>query len=81
MKVLDIIAVRVKNGVEHQPQEEAAIARRICLACSGKLEKVDMRDSRWNYLQKRSYYVCEKCRKRWLYSPDLTCPVLLEKAK
>ena len=53
--------------------------RRICLVCGGKLEKIEVRDKRWGYLQKRSYYKCDKCKKRWLYSPDLTCPVLLSK--
>jgi DNA-directed RNA polymerase subunit RPC12/RpoP len=53
--------------------------RRVCLVCGGKLEKLETRDNRWKYLEKRSYYACESCSRRWLYSPELTCPVLLQK--
>jgi len=54
------------------------LARRVCLICGGRLEKTQTDDKRWKSLQKKSYYVCERCGRQWLYSADLTCPVLLE---
>ncbi len=47
------------------------------MICGGKLDKLEMKDRRWSYLEKADYYVCQACRRRWLYSADLTCPVLL----
>ncbi len=46
-------------------------------AVHGKLDKLEMKDRRWSYLEKADYYACQGCGRRWLYSPDLTCPVLL----
>jgi hypothetical protein len=53
------------------------MARRICLICGGKLNKTGLEDNRWDYINKKSCYACEDCGRQWLYSPDLTCPVLL----
>ncbi len=47
--------------------------------CGGKLEKIEMKESRWSYLEKKVYLACESCGRRWLYSVDLTCPVLLQR--
>lgn len=62
---------------EDVKSEGLTIARRACLICGGKLDKLEMKDRRWSYLEKTDYYACQSCRRRWLYSPDLTCPVLL----
>jgi hypothetical protein len=54
------------------------LPRRICLVCGKPLEKTELKAKKWSYLHKRSYFSCEGCKRTWLYSPDLTCPVLLE---
>jgi len=55
------------------------VARRFCLVCGGKLSRTETRDKRWTYLSKKTYYTCNNCGRTWLYSPELTCPVLLRK--
>ncbi len=49
-----------------------------CVMCGGKLTEVDLNDDRWDYIDGKTYYDCDKCGRRWLYSDTLTCPVLLE---
>lgn len=51
-----------------------------CLRCGGGLKPVSVSErvrSRWRGLKSLNIYQCLKCRGRWLYSKDLTCPVLL----